>query len=378
MANMYSMETLFPHLEENKDFLSKQIITYIGNKRGLLNNIENIIIQVKKKLDKDKISSFDVFSGSGIVARLLKQYSHTLYVNDLELYSKIINSCYLSNIREKEYFEIKYILSQLKQKIRHNLHDGFITKLYAPKDDKHITSKDRVFFTKRNAQYIDTARQEISLLPYEIQKYFLAPLIYSASVHNNTSGVFKGFYKNKLGIGQYGGEGKNALQRILGNIELEMPVFSSFFSQVYILQEEAHTAITDIPYVDFAYLDPPYNQHPYGSNYFMLNLIANYQEPREISKVSGIPKEWNHSKYNQKSKAQETLFSLIENIRAKYVLISYNSEGFIEYKEFVKFLSSLGELEILSIDYNTFRGSRNLNKRNLYVKEFLFLLKKEI
>jgi Adenine-specific DNA methylase len=378
MANMYSMETLFPDLEENKDFLSKQIITYIGNKRGLLNNIENIIIQVKKKLDKDKISSFDVFSGSGIVARLLKQYSHTLYVNDLELYSKIINSCYLSNIREKEYFEIKYILSQLKQKIRHNLHDGFITKLYAPKDDKHITSKDRVFFTKRNAQYIDTARQEISLLPYEIQKYFLAPLIYSASVHNNTSGVFKGFYKNKLGIGQYGGEGKNALQRILGNIELEMPVFSSFFSQVYILQEEAHTAITDIPYVDFAYLDPPYNQHPYGSNYFMLNLIANYQEPREISKVSGIPKEWNHSKYNQKSKAQETLFSLIENIRAKYVLISYNSEGFIEYKEFVKFLSSLGELEIFSIDYNTFRGSRNLNKRNLYVKEFLFLLKKEI
>lgn len=377
MANIYSADNLFSLLEENKDFLSKQIITYIGNKRGLLNNINDVIIQVKKELYKNKISSFDVFSGSGIIARLLKQHSHTLYVNDLEFYSKIINSCYLSNIKEKEYFEIKYILSQLKQKIKHNLHDGFIAKLYAPKNDKHITSKDRVFFTKRNAQYIDTARQEISLLPYEIQKYFLAPLIYSASVHNNTSGVFKGFYKNKLGIGQYGGEGKNALQRILGNIELEMPVFSSFFSQVYILQEEAHTAITGIPSVDFAYLDPPYNQHPYGSNYFMLNLIANYQEPREISKVSGIPKEWNHSKYNQKSKAQETLFSLIENIRAKYVLISYNSEGFIEYKDFVKFLSSLGKLEIFSINYNTFRGSRNLNKRNLYVKEFLFLLKKE-
>ena len=29
MANMYSMETLFPHLEENKDFLSKQIIPLI-------------------------------------------------------------------------------------------------------------------------------------------------------------------------------------------------------------------------------------------------------------------------------------------------------------------------------------------------------------
>ena len=35
-------------------------------------------------------------------------------------------------------------------------------------------------------------------------------------------------------------------------------------------------------------LDPPYNQHPYGSNYFMLNLICDYREPVEISAVSAI------------------------------------------------------------------------------------------
>lgn len=44
MANIYSADNLFSLLEENKDFLSKQIITYIGNKRGLLNNINDVII----------------------------------------------------------------------------------------------------------------------------------------------------------------------------------------------------------------------------------------------------------------------------------------------------------------------------------------------
>ena len=31
--------------------------------------------------------------------------------------------------------------------------------------------------------------------------------------------------------------------------------------------------VKEIEPVDLAYFDPPYNQHPYGSNYFMLNII---------------------------------------------------------------------------------------------------------
>ena len=56
-----------------------------------------------------------------------------------------------------------------------------------------------------------------------------------------------------------------------------------------------------LPPVDVAYLDPPYNQHPYGSNYFMLNLLASGREPaaEELSQVSGIPKNWNRSHYNK-------------------------------------------------------------------------------
>ena len=44
---------------------------------------------------------------------------------------------------------------------------------------------------------IDTIRKAIDSVPESYKKFFLAPLLYEASVHTNTSGVFKGFYKDK-------------------------------------------------------------------------------------------------------------------------------------------------------------------------------------
>ena len=57
--------------QESKDYLTKQIITYIGNKRELLDEIESNVLFVKKKLNKTKLVCADLFSGSGVVSRLL-------------------------------------------------------------------------------------------------------------------------------------------------------------------------------------------------------------------------------------------------------------------------------------------------------------------
>ena len=363
-------------IRENSDFLTKQIITYLGNKRSLLNFIGTAINKVKKDLKKDKLSSLDLFSGSGIVARFLKQHSNFLIANDLELYSKIINECYLTNANDELKYEISVILKNLKANIKENLAPGFISELYAPKNDENIKEFERVFYTKFNANYIDTARNEIAKLPLNLQKFYLAPLLYLASNHTNTSGVFKGFYKNKNGIGEFGGEGQNALKRIKAKITLKMPVFSNFNCDFKVFQEDANKLVKELEEVDLCYIDPPYNQHPYGSNYFMLNLIAKNERPSEISEISGIPKDWNRSDYNKKKVASEAFFELISNLKAKFVLISYNSEGFISKDEFLTNLAKFGRVDTLEQTYNTFRGSRNLNNRSLYVKENLYLLKK--
>ena len=110
----------------------------------------------------------------------------------------------------------------------------------------------------------------------------------------------------------------------------------------------------------------------------MLNLLASYEKPNEVSSVSGIPKDWNRSNFNKRRIAQNELFNVIEQCDASYVLISYNSEGFIQYEDMVSFLEQLGTVRIIETQYNTFRGSRNLRNRNIHVTEYLFLLKKAI
>lgn len=383
-------------MTENTQYLTEQLITYIGNKRSLLPFIKQGVEIVQKELNKEFLHCFDVFSGSGIVSRFLKSYASSITTNDLETYAKIISSCYLSNKSSINFDELEKIHSELVKSTTneistYELNDscpGFVSELYAPKDEDNVQFGERCFYTPYNAKYIDIMRQKIAdEVPAELQKFFIAPLLSEVSVHANTAGIFKGFYKNsRTGKGQFGGNGKNALERIKGKIELPLPIFSNFECPSYIFQEDANTLILDemlynhLPEKEFdlAYIDPPYNQHPYGSNYFMLNLIANYQRPdcEKISRVSGIPKDWNRSSFNRKRDAAESFTNLVSSLRAKYLMISFNSEGYISKNEMINILEKVGTVTVLDISYNAFKGSRNLKNRDIYVSEYLFIVKK--
>lgn len=390
-------------MAEKTEYLQDQLITYIGNKRALLPFIGQAVQIVQNSLQKEKLHCLDIFAGSGIVGRFLKQYASSITVNDLEKYSFIINDCYLSNPNQSEMDELTEIHKNLLKKIDSRMeelrksrengtykHPGFISELYSPADSNNIQKEDRCFYTNYNANYLDVARQLIETeVPEKYKKYFIAPLLSQASIHANTAGIFKGFYKNsKTKTGQFGGNGKNALSRILGEIVLEMPVLSENKCNYRVFCKNANELVTmselyDLPQdaegiFDLAYFDPPYNQHPYGSNYFMLNLLANYERPdvEKISRVSGIPKNWNRSIYNKKNKIAQSFQDLVATVKAKFVLISFNSEGFITKDEMIELLSKCGKVTVLESEYNTFRGSRNLRDREIHVKEYLFLVDK--
>ena len=162
----------------------------------------------------------------------------------------------------------------------------------------------------------------------------------------------------------------------MGEITLENIVLSNYDCDSEVHQSDTNELVKELKGLDIAYYDPPYNQHPYGSNYHMLNTIVNYEEPTETSKVSGIPTDWNKSNYNKRDSAIESLNELIKNTDSKYVLLSYNNEGLIASDEIRDILSKYGKVTLKKQNYNTFRGSRNLNNRNLKVKELLWVLKK--
>lgn len=361
---------------ENKNYLKDQIITYLGNKRKLLDFIGESIDEIFKNENINKAKFFDGFSGSGIVSRYLKRFSSDLYVNDFEEYTYCINSCYLSNKSEIDIDKITEINKKLNN-CKLNGNGGIIRKYYSPIDDNNIQKDDRVFYSNSNALIIDNIRSMIDDVEENYKKYFIAPLLYKSSVHTNTSGVFKGFYKDKITKkGKFGGTGENALSRILGEIDLPIPIFSEYECNVNIFNENTNELVKKLPEVDITYYDPPYNQHPYGSNYFMLNLIYKNKEPKNISKISGIPDDWKKSPYYKKSDVKKSFNELISNTRSKYILLSYNNEGLMNSDEIIEILNKYGDVKLKTKKYNTFRGGKNLNNRDIHVQEFLYILKK--
>jgi adenine-specific DNA-methyltransferase len=368
---------------ENEKYLTEQLITYIGNKRSLLEFIGKGVNIVKNDLKKDKLVTFDGFAGSGVVSRFLKQHSSHLISNDFEEYSYIINQSYLTNKGDLDLDYIKDITNELNNlKLRTDLGIGIIEELYAPKDDNNIKEGERVFYTNKNAKIIDNIRRSIDLIVdrEDYKKFFISVLLSESSIHANTGGVFKGFYKKRgVNIGQYGGDGQNSLNRILGEIELTTPVFSNYECTYKVFKEDTNNLIKNIGYdidIDLSYYDPPYNQHPYGSNYFMLNVIYKYEKLNKISKVSGIPNDWQRSDYNKKNPAKESLDNLIKDTPSKYILLSYNNEGIIPHDDVMMIMGKYGNLEVLEQKYNTYRASRNLKDRSDKVSEILYVLKK--
>jgi adenine-specific DNA-methyltransferase len=369
------LSLLIEHPEsEDPAYLSCQLITYIGNKRALLGHIGYAVEKVKHRIGKSRIRILDAFSGSGAVSRLFKAHADLLISNDIEDYAVAVAKCYLQNRSSVDMQELKRVVDELNRKVDAvDLPRGFIEELYAPKDENNITKQDRVFYTRANARRLDNYRRLIEEVP-DYKTLLLGPLLSEASVHANTAGVFKGFYKNrKTGIGQFGGTNSDALNRIKGQIVLEPPVLSRFECETQVFQEDANVLVRRLKDLDLAYFDPPYNQHPYGSNYFMLNLLVNYERPKQVSKVSGIPVNWKRSDYNVRSKAAIKIKDLLEHTDTKYILVSFNNEGFIEPQEMYEMLNKIGPTEVVNVPYNAFRGSRNLHKRSILVTEQLFL-----
>ncbi len=380
-SNMPESAEANPSFAEDS-YIYQTMLTCIGNKRKLVKNIRNIVEEVKTLIGKEKINIVDGFAGSSVVSRELSYIADNIYTNDLEYYAYLMAYCYLVKpTTEQKNRIIKHIENMNKIAETGPFIEGIISKHYAPQDTKNIQVGERCFYTRENALIIDTLRKYINdVVESDITNYCLVPLLNKASINTNTAGVFKGFYKSGA-VGCFGGEGQVALSRITKPITLDVPIWNEESNYVpHPSNKDINTLVSELPNnIDIMYLDPPYNQHPYGSNYFMLNIIAKNEMPSEISKVSGIPTNWNKSNYNTHNPAVSSMKHLMTTglEKSKYLLISYNNEGIINDEDW-KILFEPYNVNKYETNYDTFKGCRNLKDRNNKVVEIMYLVSKKI
>lgn len=382
-------------MEFNSPYLTEQIIAYIGNKRKLLPLIYKAIENAGISPD-EKISFFDVFSGSGVVSRFAKFLGFEVYANDWEYYAYVLNRGFL-DVNESEIAKIfgsqaefERLLKEINSLALPDEKNQYIAKYYAPKEfdvEQADYKTERLFYTRENALAIDKIRNWLESDKFKTkfeksevrEKAFyllLANLLYESATHTNTSGVFKAFHK------EFGGHGKDALSRIMKKIELHTPVLIDSNSPIHVFQENANELARKIKGIDIAYLDPPYNQHQYGSNYHMLNTIAKWDKipaPLDLNskgvlkKKAAIREDWvnTRSDYCYKDSAEESFEDLIMHLDARFIFISYSTDGIIPFEKMREICTKRGRLSLVTNEYTTYRGGKQSNRRQNTNIEFI-------
>ena len=373
-------------------YLKENLIAYIGNKRRLLPFIENVFLEILDK-DKNVKTALDLFAGSGSVSRLLKTLDLEVYSNDWEYYSYILNYAHIHvNIEDtKNMFlhtgGLQNTIETINNIYRIKNKDRYISKYYSPKNDYNPDLKnERLFYTQYNGTKIDIIRHNIEELyknnAINQKEYFylIASLIYEAATHTNTSGVFKAFHSG------FGGRNKDALSRILTPISLkELPLYNGKNGYVSMLDANEFAIKNKDKKFDLVYLDPPYNQHQYGSNYHLLNTIALWDKPKINKNIyingkktdkGGIRKDWIKTKsdYCYKKTAKNSLINLLENINANHIVMSYSTDGIIEFDDLISILENKGDLKIATSEYVKYRGAKRSIVNKTKNIEYLFIV----
>lgn len=365
-------------------FLTDQLIPYIGNKRKLIPLINDAI-------DATGVESgvfFDAFAGSGVVSRLAKMKGLQVISNDWEPYSEIINKAYIAANSLPAFTNLGGLENAIKTLNGLPGIRGYIAGHYCPADDENYdVETERMFYTQENGRRIDAMREQIliwrndGVIDETEEIALLAPLIYQASYCSNTSGVFKGFHCG------WGGATKTAWYRIRSFLSLDVPLFFDNHQENIIYRDDAAVVASSIK-CDIAYLDPPYNQHQYGSNYHLLNTVALWDKPAINEKISGngyhdkaaIRKDWRterRSDYCYKSSAFDAFKNLISRLNARYILTSYSTDGILDLEDLLSCLSERGDLSVMIRRYKRYRVSSQRPSLRPHTTEFVAIINTE-
>lgn len=340
----------------SQEFVFQRMYTYLGNKRKLLDGIEDVVKSVKTKLGKDRISVLDGFTGSTVVARMLTRHASEIHANDMELHAYTAASCFIKQPTPEQKARIEAHIAAMNSITE--FVPGIVTDMYAPQDTQDIKAGERCFFTHENALRIDTWRKYVEdRVEPDIKNWCLCPILTQMSTHANTLGHLKAFIKNKQGIGSFDVSGK----RVTDPLALEVPVWNDQPCDAHAHQMDTNALLDqwarENKKLDLIYYDPPYNQHEYGAYYFLLNVVAENKRPTNYNAVTGLPKERKKSAYNTKAGAIKAMEDLIaKSVRvARYVLISYNDEGLIGADDWRKLLENY-TYERFDRDYQRYVG----------------------
>lgn len=350
---------------------------YLGNKKSLLHFIDEVLDGHKAVSRRDApLCVCDPFTGTTSVARHLKRREWRVISGDIMAYSYALQHAYIGLNESPPFAGLVgagaldpglHKTVPLQWAIAHlnNLPgvEGYFYRTYSPGG-----ADGRQYFTAANALRIDAIRQEINKWwgqgwLAEPERYVLvAALIEAVSKTANVARTYAAYLKRWD-------------PRAHKPLMLAVPQVVHSTQEHSINLSDANELAKGQEY-DLLYVDPPYNSRQYSTNYHLLETLALGDEP-ETKGVAGLRvNNDKRSPYCRAGKAEQSLAELVGESKARWILVSYNSEGIIPHERIVEILAQRGNVEVYDCEYRRFRSDADEDNRQYgpedKVKEMLF------
>jgi adenine-specific DNA-methyltransferase len=309
------------------------VLKYLGSKRTLVPVLGDIAEAVGAR------TAVDLFTGTTRVAQEFKRRGLVVTATDLATYSQVLSDCYIAT--DARDVDVQELDNELKRLAALPGEPGYFTETFC------VQSR---FFQPRNGARVDAIRNvlEAEHRGSPLYPILLTALMLAADRVDSTTGVQMAYLK------QWAPRANNDL--VLRRPEL-LPGSGTTIGG------DAMRTVDELPAVDLMYLDPPYNQHRYFTNYHIWETLVRWDAPEHYGiackRIDSRDAE-TKSVFNMQREMPAALADLVRRARAEVVVVSYNDESWITAEEMVESLRAAGheDVRMLAFDSKRYVGAQ--------------------
>jgi adenine-specific DNA-methyltransferase len=307
------------------------VIKYLGSKRRLVPVLTELCGAAGAR------TAVDLFTGTTRVAQAFKSTGARVTAVDTARYADVFAHTYVAtDARAVDHAALAAVIDDLNARPGA---PGYFTETFCERSR---------FFQPFNGARVDAIRDAIERehagTPYH--PILLPSLLEAADRVDSTTGVQMAYVKEWA-------------PRSYLPLTLRMPALLP--GEGVARRGDALDIAPTLPPCDLAYLDPPYNQHRYFTNYHVWETLVAWDAPEHYGvacKRVDARDDETKSVFNRRRLMPDALARVIASVQARLVVVSYNDESWVTADELRDMCAVHGHVEMLAFDSRRYVGAQ--------------------
>lgn len=304
------------------------MIKYLGSKRALVRVLGDIADAVQAR------DAVDLFTGTTRVAQEFKRRGIHTTACDIATYSEVLAQTYIAT--DATAVDADDLAGAIGYLAGLEGRRGYVTRTFC---------EESRFFHPRNGARIDAIRDclEVEFRGTPLFPLLLTALMLAADRVDSTTGVQMAYLKQWA-------------PRAHDDLQLRVPELLAGSGRA--IRGDALDVAPTLGPADLVYLDPPYNQHRYFTNYHIWETLVRWDSPGHYGvacKRLDSRDAQTKSVFNRKRDMPAALRQLIQLIRAQVLVVSYNDESWITAEQLLGWLHDAGYEDVRLVAYDSKR-----------------------